>query len=223
MQCQNCKELLPDDSTFCQYCGAMLDADAQTACPDAGQRETMTTPEIGLRRRASRKRERGRKAPRFLFPVLTIVFCISTVASLVWGIQTTSALETQLAQKSAKVDQLQEATSMYHTLKDALTSGTYGYASNNFGVNEGIVVLDRNESYKYITLTANFGTAATISTDRIGSGADISFTEDEWYGSTTRLRVERKTNESCARTLVTKVTFSNSVNKQTFCVLVVTP
>lgn len=74
MQCQNCKELLPDDSTFCQYCGAMLDADAQTACPDAGQRETMTTPEIGLRRRASRKRERGRKAPRFLFPVLTIVF-----------------------------------------------------------------------------------------------------------------------------------------------------
>lgn len=48
MQCPNCKELLPDDSTFCQYCGAMLDADAQTACPDAGQRETMTTPEIGL-------------------------------------------------------------------------------------------------------------------------------------------------------------------------------
>ena len=94
MQCPNCKELLPDDSTFCQYCGAMLDADAQTACPDAGQRETMTTPEVGLRRRASRKRERGRKAPRFLFPVLTIVFCISTVASLVWGIQTTSALET---------------------------------------------------------------------------------------------------------------------------------
>lgn len=137
MQCQNCKELLPDDSTFCQYCGAMLDADAQTACPDAGQRETMTTPEIGLRRRASRKRERGRKAPRFLFPVLTIVFCISTVASLVWGIQTTSALETQLAQKSAKVDQLQEATSMYHTLKDALTSGTYGYASNNFGGMKG--------------------------------------------------------------------------------------
>lgn len=223
MQCPNCKQPLPDDSIFCQYCGAMLDADAQTACPDAGQRETMTTPEIGSRKRAFRKRERERKVPRFLFPVLALIFCISTVASLAWGIQTTSALETQLTQKSAKVDQLQETTNMYHKLKDALTCDTYGYASNNFRVNEGIVVLDRNESYKYITLTANFGTAATISTDRMGSGADISFMEDEWHGSTTRLRVERKTNESCARTLVTKITFSNSVNKQTFCVLVVTP
>lgn len=102
MQCPNCKELLPDDSTFCQYCGAMLDADAQTACPDAGQRETMTTPEIGSRKRAGRKRERERKAPRFLFPVLALIFCISTVASLAWGIQTTSALETQLAQKTER-------------------------------------------------------------------------------------------------------------------------
>lgn len=223
MQCPNCKQPLPDDSIFCQYCGAMLDADAQTACPDAGQRETMTTPEIGSRKRAPRKRERERKVPRFLFPVLALIFCISTVASLAWGIQTTSALETQLAQKTEKVDQLLATAGMYQKLKVALTYSTYGYASNNFRVDEGIVVLDKNDACKFITLTANFGTDVTISTDRSGSGADISFTEDKWYGSTTLLRVERKTSLSSVDTIVTTVTFTNNVNQQTFRVLVVTP
>ncbi len=213
---------MPDDSVFCQYCGAHIEADTQNCLSESVSIDVATPPDLSSQK-CSRRRIQNLKVPKFLFPLLSVIFFVSTIAALIWGIQTTSALETQLAQKSAKVDQLQETTSMYHTLKDALTSGTYGYASNNFRVDEGIVVLDKNDPCKFITLTANFGADVTISTDRAGSGADISFTEDEWYGSTTSLRVERKTNESCARTLVTKVTFSNSVNKQTFCVLVVTP
>lgn len=213
---------MPDDSVFCQYCGAHIEADTQNCLSESVSIDVATPPDLSSQK-CSRRRIQNLKVPKFLFPLLSVIFFVSSIAALIWGIQTTSALETQLAQKSAKVDQLQEATSMYHTLKDALTSGAYGYASNNFRVDEGIVVLDKNDPCKFITLTANFGADVTISTDRTGSGADISFTEDEWYGSTTSLRVERKTNESCARTLVTKVTFSNSVNKQTFCVLVVTP
>ena len=222
LRCPKCNTALPDDSVFCQYCGAHIEADTQNCLSESVSIDVATPPDLGSQK-CSRRRIQNLKVPKFLFPLLSVIFFVSTIAALIWGIQTTSALETQLAQKSAKVDQLQEATSMYHTLKDALTSGTYGYASNNFRVDEGIVVLDKNDPCKFITLTANFGADVTISTDRAGSGADISFTEDKWYGSTTSLRVERKTNESCARTLVTKVTFSNSVNKQTFCVLVVTP
>lgn len=220
LRCPKCNTALPDDSVFCQYCGAHIEADTQNCLSESVSIGVATPPDLSSQK-CSRRRIQNLKVPKFLFPLLSVIFFVSTIAALIWSIQTTSDLEAQLQQKETKVDQMQTTVNMYHKLAGALSDSSYGYASDNFKVSDGIVVLSSGTQSKLITLTTNFGTDASISSSQTGYGANITFTEDTWHG-TTQLLVERNVSSPSEAAITTIYTFTNSLNKQTFRVLVIT-
>ena len=122
-----------------------------------------------------------------------------------------SELEKNMSDSEEKVEFYDD---LWFTFSD---QESYGYASNNFRVNDGIVVLKRGGNKKTITLTANFSDYVEIDSDINGISADLEWNEDEWSGSTTTLSIipSRIING------VTTITFSNSINNKSFKVLVI--
>ncbi|MBQ9507690.1 MAG: hypothetical protein IJR51_11085, partial [Clostridia bacterium] len=84
-----------------------------------------------------------------------------------------------------------------------------------FHTNESIVAINRLTLSSKITLTANYNTNVSISLNTEGNAADVNFDEDSWYGSTTTLTIKPKYRG------VTIATFSNSIDSDTFSVIII--
>lgn len=103
----------------------------------------------------------------------------------------------------------------YEKLIKALSGGTLGRASDKFKVDKGYIVLKKSSSPVTVTMTADFNTYVTVTTNRTGSAAEMNFNESSWSGTTTTLTVTPKSVG------VTTVKFSNNVDSQTFTVLII--
>ena len=103
----------------------------------------------------------------------------------------------------------------YDKIVKALSTGTMGRASDKFRVDKGYVVLKESASPINVTLTADFDEYVTVTTNRTGSAAEMSFNESTWNGDTTTLKVTPK------HPGVATVKFTNSVDSQTFTVLII--
>jgi hypothetical protein len=91
-----------------------------------------------------------------------------------------------------------------------------GRASDDFYADTGIILVNTAETDKTITLTADwydaFSVKLFISNYAV---ADVSFSKDDWTGSTTKLNIT-----PCSAG-VASVTFTNDLNDQTFQVLII--
>jgi len=143
--------------------------------------------------------------------------------------QTIGAMEGNVAELEALIEELEDeiwvlendATANvvvqdnYETIVDALSTGTLGRASDKFRVDKGYVVLKESASPINVTLTADFDENVTVTTNRTGSAAEMSFNESTWNGDTTTLKVTPN------HPGVATVKFTNSVDSQTFTVLII--
>ena len=136
--------------------------------------------------------------------------------------QQKSDLESQLADAQNKLWAYENSTATNDALRDnynkivkALSEGTPGRASDKFKVDKGTIVLKKSASPVTVTLTADFGAYVSITTDRTGSAAEMTFNQSSWSGTTTTLKVTPKSAG------VTTVKFTNNIDSQTFTVLIV--
>lgn len=92
-----------------------------------------------------------------------------------------------------------------------------GYATNNFHSNESVIVIHENEFNRKFSLTANWNSGGNVSVGYypiILPSATVSFDNDSWFTST-EMTINPK------HTGVTKVTFSNDVDSNTFDIVII--
>lgn len=230
MLCPKCKQTLPEGSTFCQYCGININ-EWNNICPSCGKelpKDSAFCQYCGIQINAVKNNhpdisKKTKLSKKVIIPwILSGTLLVSSIGLLIWG----SSEKTKADELDEKVVNLLAATKTgskitdkYKKLESALSFEDYGYSSESFKVNRGIIVLDKNEDRKEIILTANFNTYVEISTSYSGMSANVEFSEDTWYGTTTKLYVERA--EGYDTMGITTVTFSNNYDSQTFDVLII--
>ena len=116
-------------------------------------------------------------------------------------------------QKSQIAD-LEEKSGYFDTICKELSTGNIGYAASNFKASESVIVVDKNETNRKFTLTANWTNGGTVSTDYSGYSAWVNFDNDSWTTST-KMTIEPWQEG------VTAVTFSNDVDSKTFKILII--
>ena len=125
-----------------------------------------------------------------------------------------SSQTTTINQQKTEISNLKTKSGYFDDIVSGMRYGNAGYAASNFFSNDSVIVVSKsNSSYKF-TLTANWSNGGTVEVDYSSSCAYVTFDNNEWYTST-KMTVHPRSKG------VTVVTFSNSVNSQTFKVLII--
>lgn len=136
-----------------------------------------------------------------------------------------TALSAAESTTSAKTDRIHELTTeKYQYIReltdlqnafDLIRDSRVGYASENFHLNTGVVVLSSNDAPHRITLTAHWDKGGTVRYSNTNMPvAYVSIDNDEWYTST-------PVTISPLSKGVNIVTFSNSADSDTFKLLII--
>lgn len=125
--------------------------------------------------------------------------------------------DTQIASLKKDLESKKGDADSYQSLVKGLSTGKIGAASNNFKLSESVIVLNKYDVGRKVTLTTNWSGKGTVSINyspSYSSSATFRFDEDSWYSSTKLTVVPKKTG-------VTVATFSNTANSETFKVIII--
>lgn len=125
-----------------------------------------------------------------------------------------STQKSTISSQKSQIANLEEKGGYFDTICKELSTGNIGYAASNFKASESVIVVDKNETNRKFTLTANWTNGGTVSTDYSGYSAWVNFDNDSWTTST-KITIEPWQEG------VTAVTFSNDVDSKTFKVLII--
>lgn len=226
MTCPHCKNELPEDSKFCQYCGASF-------VEEGGTKSEQITEEKTKGEEIKKKEPVKSKKPRVWIAVLIVV---SVLLAALNGFQyfyiqrnLEQSLSTEKAETSSlrtRYQKLQEENKTLQTqadlydgvfsqIKADARGGSFGSTSSHFNVDQYVVCIKKNTSTK-ITMTANWNYGGTVTT--ISSApqvATVTFDQESWsYSTTLTIHGGNKVGAS-------KIHFSNSIDNIEFDVLVI--
>lgn len=242
MKCNKCKRDNPPDSEFCQYCGSKL---VKSVGKHSGEIDPddfiIKSSETEAPKITSKVVRMLMVAIIIILASLNIFqyvnYRITISRLLAKKNEVLAQNENILKQKDDEIRQRDEQikndiakiasltndvfayrnkANTYDEIVNAFDpQESYGYASRNFQMSDGVIILDKGGSRKRITLTAAFD-GVTVQMDQNGSAADIRWNESKWSGSTTTLDVV-----SGLFAGVTLATFSNDLNNQEFQIMII--
>lgn len=128
---------------------------------------------------------------------------------------TLSVLRKQNDTYKATIDKYKTKAELFDDLRQALSGGNLGYASSNFRASKSVFFLTTDSDPEEFTLTTTYSGGGTVNLDASPSSVThVVFNEDTWYSSTTLTIYPIKAG-------IATFTFSNTVNSQTFKIVVV--
>lgn len=200
IKCPKCHLDIPDDSSFCHYCGSSISAESV----DAG-------------------RTNSDKSKNHTLLVKVFIFTTIIFAGLfVFQMQENSkikdendALISSEQTMNDTITNLKKYKENYEEIVFAAELDSLGYADYNFHSNTGVIVLSKYGFPKKIALTAYWASGGTVDIDNSDEAvADIVFDKDSWTKSTSLTITPRSRG-------VSVVDFSNSVDNSTFSVIII--
>ena len=125
-----------------------------------------------------------------------------------------STQKSTITSQKSQIAALEEKGGYFDAICKELSTGNIGYAASNFKASESVIVVDKNETNRKFTLTANWTNGGSVDIDYSGMAAFVSFDNDSWNTST-KMTIEPWQEG------VTAVTFSNDVDSKTFKILII--
>lgn len=125
-----------------------------------------------------------------------------------------STQKSTISSQKSQIADLEEKGGYFDTICKELSTGNIGYAASNFKASESVIVVDKNETNRKFTLTANWPNGGSVSIDYSGYSALVNFDNDSWTTST-KMSIEPWSEG------VTTVTFSNDVDSKTFKIIII--
>lgn len=127
-----------------------------------------------------------------------------------------SSDKSEIIKLKNEISSLEDTAELYREIVNVVKYRNLGYAAENFNTYESIVVVNKHEQNKKITLTAYWTNGGTVSVnyDTYYPATSVSFDQHNW---TTSTKMTVQPNYSG----ITVVTFSNDVNNQTFDVIII--
>lgn len=201
MKCNQCNQIIPDDSAFCPLCGSAVHRIEDNKTDLSSGKKSIT------------------KETAIALIVLLVILCSAIIGLL----STVSQTRQEYAQVSEKYNQLSK---QYNDLKsenqkNKATAKKYNDAVNyltaesnlNFSASNYIFTLQSNSTETF-RLTTKFDKEFWITFDKEGHSADLEFLESNWSQST-MMKITAKTEG------VTWFRFKNNVDSKEFSIIVI--
>ena len=200
--CRKCGYLVDSDDGICTNCGTNSDTSNHTAT-----------------------------ALCWLFGILLLVFIIVSIVQYVerddvyrrvmtqentifeQDEKITSQTET-ISSQEKEIESLGEKAEYYDKICEELNSGKLGYATEDFRVNESVILVNEYDTDRRFTLTTSWHGGGSVGVSYSGDSATVDFDEDSWGDSTTMTVVP-----NCQG--VTVATFSNTMDSNTFKIIII--
>ena len=140
---------------------------------------------------------------------------INTLQEKISDLETTINKQNNTINSQKKtIANLKPKADNYDDICSSLKYGNIGFAAYNFKSDESVIVVRKNEKDRKFTLTANWPSYGYVDVSYSSYAATVSFDKDSWSTST-------KMTVNPHSVGATVVTFSNTVNSDTFKILII--